>query len=126
MAGKQLADVVGQLGIAIDVLLERQAVRRDPVPRGELVGEPSQQDVVGGVVGCHDLWTPVSREKKAAATTSPHRRPAKRIQPLPQLVPCVAVQHLNDTVGIKFHPGDHLCPEFHPLPVALDRSGQFP
>ncbi len=122
---KQLADVVSQLGMAVDVLLERRPLA-GPVPRGELVGGPSQQNVVGGVVACRDLWTPVSPEKKAAATMSPHRRPAQRIQPLVQLAPCVAVQHLNDTVGIKFHPADHLCPEFDSLPVALDRSGQFP
>ena len=85
---------------------------------------------VSGVdAGCSNADTNLARagsRPDQSATTSPHRRPAKRIQPLPQLVPCVAVQHLNDTVGIKFHPGDHLCPELDPLQVALDRSGQFP
>jgi hypothetical protein len=46
---EQLADVVRQLGIAIDVLLKRRPFA-GPVPRGELVGEPSQQDVVGGAL----------------------------------------------------------------------------
>ena len=56
---EQLADVVGQLGMAVDVLLERRPFA-GPVPRGELVGEPGEQDVVGGAVraSCQTLSSP--------------------------------------------------------------------
>ncbi len=47
--GEQLADVLGQLGMAVDVLLETRPFA-GTVPRGELVGESREQDVVGGAV----------------------------------------------------------------------------
>ena len=46
---EQLADVVGQLGIAVDVLLKRRALA-GPVARGKPFGQPGQQHVVGGAV----------------------------------------------------------------------------
>ena len=46
---EQLADVVGQLGIAVDIILERRSFA-GPIPGGELVSEPSQQDVAGGTI----------------------------------------------------------------------------
>ena len=48
---EQLADVVGQLGMAVDVLLETRPFA-GPIARGELVGQPGEQDVVGGAVRC--------------------------------------------------------------------------
>ena len=48
--GEQLADVLGQLGMAVDVLLETRPFAGS-IACGELVGELGEQDVVGGAVG---------------------------------------------------------------------------
>jgi hypothetical protein len=55
---EQLTNVVRQLGMAVDVLLKTRPFA-GPVAGGELVGDPGEQDVVGGAGRGHDSWSPV-------------------------------------------------------------------
>jgi hypothetical protein len=47
---EQLADVVGQLGIAVNVLLQGRPLA-GAVAGGELIGELGEQNIIGGTVG---------------------------------------------------------------------------
>ena len=55
-----LADVVGQLGMPVDVLLQRRAFAA-PVALGELIRQAVEQDVAFGAVSGHVRYPPARR-----------------------------------------------------------------